>query len=258
VTNGGRPVQGSAELTPRGSGQGLRRVLSFVWALVPALSFGQLAPIPIIHAAIKLRTWTLWSASALYSAGTVLLWSATTTVTSGPVEPAEVSDPPLWTFPLLLGLMVVPTAQALVVRRRVFETSVRDEVATAGACGCPPGPATTGGGEGDRGPRRRPGPRAPDRPSRPATTVRRRRAGRPQPCAAPVMVQQLGLAEAKAAQVVEARDHIGAFLSAEEVIAHTDLSPTLIDGIRERLAGISPLRPALATWERVRTMASVV
>jgi type II secretory pathway pseudopilin PulG len=122
VTNGGRPVQGSAELTPRGSGQGLRRVLSFVWALVPALSFGQLAPIPIIHAAIKLRTWTLWSASALYSAATVLLWSATTTVTSGPVEPAEVSDPPLWTFPLLLGLMVVPTAQALVVRRRVFET----------------------------------------------------------------------------------------------------------------------------------------
>ena len=52
---------------------------------------------------------------------------------------------------------------------------------------------------------------------------------------APVMVQQLGLAEAEAAQVVEARDHIGAFLSAEEVIAHTDLSPTLIDGIRERL-----------------------
>jgi hypothetical protein len=49
------------------------------------------------------------------------------------------------------------------------------------------------------------------------------------------MVQQLGLAEAKAAQVVETRDHIGAFLSAEEVIAHTDLSPTLIDGIRERL-----------------------
>jgi hypothetical protein len=83
VTNGGRPVQGSAELTPRGAGQGLRRVLSFVWALVPALSFGQLAPIPIIHAAIKLRTWTLWSASALYSAATVLLWSAWLRVAPG-------------------------------------------------------------------------------------------------------------------------------------------------------------------------------
>ena len=39
------PVQGSAELTPRGPGQGLRRVLSFLWALLPVLSFGQLAPI---------------------------------------------------------------------------------------------------------------------------------------------------------------------------------------------------------------------
>jgi hypothetical protein len=35
--------------------------------------------------------------------------------------------------------------------------------------------------------------------------------------------------------VTEARDRIGGFISAEEVIAHTDLSPTLIDGLRERL-----------------------
>jgi hypothetical protein len=95
VTSGGRPVQGSAELTPRGPGQGLRRVLSFVWALLPVLSLGQLAPIPIIHVAVKLRTWTLWAASALYTAATIVLWSATTTVTSGPVEPAELSDPPI-------------------------------------------------------------------------------------------------------------------------------------------------------------------
>jgi hypothetical protein len=49
------------------------------------------------------------------------------------------------------------------------------------------------------------------------------------------MVQLLGLSEAEAAQVIEARDRIGAFISAEEVIAQTDLPPTLIDGIRERL-----------------------
>jgi hypothetical protein len=49
------------------------------------------------------------------------------------------------------------------------------------------------------------------------------------------IVQLLGLAEAEAAQVIETRDRIGGFLSAEEVIAHTDLSPTRIDGIRERL-----------------------
>jgi hypothetical protein len=28
---------------------------------------------------------------------------------------------------------------------------------------------------------------------------------------------------------------MGGFLSPEEVIAHTDLSPTVVDGIRERL-----------------------
>jgi hypothetical protein len=52
---------------------------------------------------------------------------------------------------------------------------------------------------------------------------------------APVVVQLLGLSEAEAAQVIEVRDRVGGFVSAEEVIAHTDLSPPRIDGIRERL-----------------------
>jgi hypothetical protein len=59
----------------------------------------------------------------LYTTATIVLWSATTTVTSGPVEPAELSDPPIWTFFLLLGLMVVPTAHAFAIRGRVFEPS---------------------------------------------------------------------------------------------------------------------------------------
>jgi hypothetical protein len=232
VTNGGRPVQGSPELTPRGSGQGLRRVLSFVWALLPALSFGQLAPIPIIHAAIKLRTWTLWATSALYTAATIVLWSATTTVTSGPVAPAEVSDPPLWTFPLLLGLMVAPTAHALVIRGRVFETKSQQPALTAAL----------------QARQRREEAKA--IVARDVDLARELRIGRPDlprqfddgglvdlnHVPAPVMVQLLGLSEAEAAaQVIEARDRIGGFLSAEEVIAHTDLSPTRIDGIRERL-----------------------
>jgi len=71
-------------------------VLSFVWAFLPVLSFGFLAPIAIIHAAVELRTWTLWAAAAVYTAAEILVWSATMTVTSGPVEPAEVADPPGW------------------------------------------------------------------------------------------------------------------------------------------------------------------
>jgi hypothetical protein len=35
--------------------------------------------------------------------------------------------------------------------------------------------------------------------------------------------------------VTEARERIGGFSSAEEVIAYTDLLPTLVDGLRERL-----------------------
>jgi hypothetical protein len=35
--------------------------------------------------------------------------------------------------------------------------------------------------------------------------------------------------------VIDARDRIGGFSSAEEVIAYTDLSPTVVDGLRERL-----------------------
>jgi hypothetical protein len=35
--------------------------------------------------------------------------------------------------------------------------------------------------------------------------------------------------------VIEACDRIGGFSSPEEVIAYTDLSPALVDGIRDRL-----------------------
>jgi Helix-hairpin-helix motif len=127
LTSGGQRVQGSADLTAHGSGQGLRRVLSIVWALLPALSG---------------RSWlapSIWPASC----GLV-----------APICPDSFDDGGL------VDLNHVPV---------------------------------------------------------------------------PVMVQLLGLSEADAAKVVEARDRIGGFISAEEVIAQTDLSPALVDGIRERL-----------------------
>jgi hypothetical protein len=121
LTSGGQRVDGSADLTPREPAQGLRRVLSYAWAFLPVLSFGFLAPVPIIHAAVKLRTRTLWAAAAVDTAAEILAWSATMTVTSGPVEPAEVSDPPGWAAALLMGLVVIPTIHALTLRGRVFE-----------------------------------------------------------------------------------------------------------------------------------------
>jgi len=231
VTSAGRRVEGSADLTPRGPAQGLRRVLSFVWAFLPVLSFGFLAPIPIIHAAVKLRTWTLWAASAVYTAVEILVWSATMTVTSEPVEPAEVSDPPGWAAAFLLGLMVVPTAHALAIRRRVFEVRPQDPAVVAAL----------------QARQRREEARA--IAARDVSLARELRIGRPDlprqfddgglvdlnHAPGPAIVHLLGLSEADAVQVTEARDRIGGFSSAEEVIAYTDLSPTLVDGLRERL-----------------------
>jgi hypothetical protein len=231
LTSGGRSVEGAADLTPRGPGERLRRVLSFVWAFLPVLSFGFLAPIPIIHAAVKLRTWTLWAAAAAYTAAEILVWSATMTVTSGPVESAEVADPPGWAAVLLLGLMVVPTAHALTLRRRVFTSRPQDPAIVAAL----------------QARQRREEARA--IAARDVNLARELRVGRPDlprqfddgglvdvnHAPPPVMVHLLGLSEADAAEVIEARDRIGGLSSPEELIAYTDLSPALVDGIRERL-----------------------
>jgi hypothetical protein len=231
VTSGGRQVEGPANWMPRGPGQGLRRVLSFVWAFLPALSFGYLAPLPIIHAAVRLRTWTLWAAAALYTAAVVFVLSATMTVTSGPVEPAEVSDPPGWAAALLFGLVVVPTAHALAVRKRVFEPRSQDPAIAAAL----------------NARQRREEARA--IAARDVELARELRIGRPDlprqfddgglvdlnHVPAPVTVDLLGLSQADAVQVIDARDRIGGFSSVEEVIAYTDLSPMVVDGLRERL-----------------------
>src|SRR5262245_26719402 len=84
-----------------------RRAVGGVGAFIPALSLSLLAPVPIIHAAIKLRSWKHGVVGALYTAallGAVL------------IEPE-----PGWVDGAIIGLMVVPTVHALVVRRRVFD-----------------------------------------------------------------------------------------------------------------------------------------
>jgi helix-hairpin-helix protein len=173
----------------------------------------------------------LWAASALYTAAEIVAWSATMTVTGGPAEPAELSEPPGWAAALLLGLMVVPTAHALAIRGRVFEARPQDPAIAAAL----------------HARQRREEARA--IAVRDVDLARELRIGRPDlprqfddgglvdvnHAPAPVIVHLLGLSEADAVQVTEARDRIGGFSSAEEVIAYTDLSPTLVDGIRERL-----------------------
>jgi Helix-hairpin-helix motif len=208
--------------------------------VLPVLSFGYLAPIPIIHAAVKLRTWTVWAAAVLYTAAEIVVWSGTMTITSGPVEPAEVSDPPGWAAALLMGLIVVPTIHALILRGRVFEVRPQDPAIVAVL----------------QARQRREEARA--IAARDVDLARELRIGRPDlprqfddgglvdlnHASAHVIVQLLGLSEADATQVIEARDRIGGFSSAEEVIAYTDLSPTLVGGGPECVAEAEGFEPS--------------
>ena len=113
--------------------------------------------------------------------------------------------------------MVVPTAHALVVRGRVFEPESQQPALVAAL----------------QARQRRQEARA--IAARDLNLARELRIGRPDlprqfddgglvdlnHVPVHVIVQVLGLAEAEAAQVIETRDRIGGFLSAEEVIAHT-------------------------------------
>jgi hypothetical protein len=125
----------------------------------------------------------------------------------------------------------VPTAHALAVRKRVFEPRSQDPAIAAVL----------------NARQRREEARAIS--ARDGELARELRIGRPDlprqfddgglvdlnHVPAPVIVDLLGLSEADATQVIDARDRIGGFSSAEEVIAYTDLSPAVVDGLRERL-----------------------
>ena len=39
---------------------------SILWALLPLLTWGLLAPVPFVHAAIRLRTAGMWAVAAVY------------------------------------------------------------------------------------------------------------------------------------------------------------------------------------------------
>ena len=198
----------------------LRRFLSYVWSFLPLFSIGMLSPIPILYAAFKLRSWAHGVAGALYLAALVTVFAADSS--------AELPD---WAGGIILGLMIVPTAHALAVRRRVFEPRRLDPVIAAALNA------------------RQRREEARELAARDPNLAREVRIGRPDlprqfddgglvdvnHVPGGILVQQLGLSEADASRILEARDRLGGFSSPEEVIAFTDLSPALVDGIRDRL-----------------------
>jgi hypothetical protein len=102
------PVLGHAptpQVSRRGKRHGIRGVL---WALIPALSFGTLVPVPFIYAAAELRDRRLWLITSAYTAA----WLPLVTTAWGTGQPVAVT--------LYVVLVLVATAHALWLRRRVF------------------------------------------------------------------------------------------------------------------------------------------
>jgi hypothetical protein len=208
--------------TPIGRPGGrVRRFLSYVWSFLPLYSIGLLSPIPALHAGFKLRSWVHGVAGAAYLATLITVFAA---------DPSS-AELPDRAGGLLFGLMIVPTAHALAIRRRVFEPE-RIDPAIAAAL-----QARQRREEAMAIVARDPGLAREVRIGRPDLPRRLDDGGLVDLNHVPgeVLVKALGLSEADASRILEARDQLGGFSSAEEVIAFTDLSPALVEGIRDRL-----------------------
>ena len=196
---------------------------TILWALIPLLSFGLLAPVPFAHAAVRLGQRRLWVVTAAYAIGS-LLWIVGASLPEGGWGDTMFGI----LFPVL---MVTGTAHAFLLRRRVFAPP-------------PPQPALAAA----LAARQRRG-EARAIASRDAALAHELRIGRPDlprqfddgglvdvnHVPARVLVDQLGLSPARAGQVVEVRDRLGGFAGPEELAAYTDLSPEAVDGLKEHL-----------------------
>jgi hypothetical protein len=97
------PAVGSPDIHPRTGRLGTRSAL---WALMPVLSLGLLAPVPFAYAAIKLRDRRLWVITTVY----VLVWLL--------LLAAFAASPQVG--PIFVIFFVGATVHAFVMRARVF------------------------------------------------------------------------------------------------------------------------------------------
>jgi len=198
---------------------------SFLWALLPLLTWGLLAPVPFVHAAIRLRTVGLWAVAAVYVVAWALVGPAGILVQDPELDEAVAAFSQL-------GLVVAATANAFVLRGRVFQPpEVGDPAVTAALAA--------------RERRQRARAVTASDPS----LARELRIGRPDlprefddgglvdvnHVPAPVLVDRLGLSQEEAARVVEARERLGRFGSPAELEVYAELPDTTVEAVRDRL-----------------------
>jgi hypothetical protein len=202
---------------------------SILWALLPLLTWGLLAPVPFVHAAVRLRTVGMWLVAALY----VIVW-----VVVGPAGVlAQQPDVDAAVAGLSqLGLVVAATTHALFLRERVFPTPAPPAIASD--------PAVASALAARQ---RREQARAIAQGD-PALALELR-IGRPDlphefddgglidvnHVPAQVLVDRLGLSQEEAARVVEARTQLGRYSSPAELAVYAELPDATVEAVRDRL-----------------------
>ena len=202
---------------------------TIVWALLPLLTWSLLAPVPFVHAAVRLRSWRLWLAAAAYT----VVWAAV-----GPLElitsTAQVDSDAVLGFSQL-GLVVTATAFAFAMRERVFP-------APAPALAAEPVVAAALAAR-----QRREQARAIT--VRDLALARELSIGRPDlprqfddgglvdvnHVPVQILVDRLDLSPEEAGQVVDARERLGGFTSPAELAAFTELPEATVAALGDRL-----------------------
>jgi hypothetical protein len=204
---------------------------TIVWALLPLLTWSLLAPVPFVHAAVRLRSWRLWLVAAAYT----IVWGAV-----GPLEvvtsTAQVDSDAVLGFSQL-GLVVTATAFAFAVRERVFPAPV-----PMPALAAEPVVAAALAAR-----QRREQARAIT--VRDLALARELSIGRPDlprqfddgglvdinHVPVEILVDRLDLSPSEAGQVVDARERLGGFTSPAELAAFTELPEATVAALGDRL-----------------------
>ena len=211
----------SGSVDPPGPTRRRLGVGTILWALIPALSFGFLAPVPFAHAAVRLQQRRLWAVTAAYAIGVVALFvfSASRKGSWGDLVFGTV----------LFALMIGGTIHAFVLRGRVF-AAPSPAVAAALAARTQREEAKAIA-TGD------------------VALARELRIGHLElprefddgglvdvnHVPARVLVDRLGLSPVQAGRVVQARERLGGFAGPEELIAGSGLPSVIVNAVRERL-----------------------
>ncbi len=214
------------------------------WALSPAYTFGMIAFIPALHAAIKLQRRDLWFWAACLIVGDIVAWS----LMSG-ASNLDGSSTPMQNVGAAIAvvLAVAGTMQAFRTREAVFAPShsVAGNALSIAPIALDPAVSSALAARKRREEsvalsRKDPGLARDLMIGRPDLRRQYDDGGLVDVNHVPeaVLVSHLGLSHDHARALIEARDHLGGFASAEELCGLADLPPKTLDAIRDRVVAL--------------------